>query len=55
MVRHGPDTSYLLLLNHGAEAVSVALPAPAVDLLGDRERTVGTVSLAPGGVAVLRR
>ncbi|MFE9654932.1 beta-galactosidase [Micromonospora sp. NPDC006431] len=55
VLRHGPDTSYLLLLNHGAEAATVALPAPAIDLLGDRERTVGAVSLAPGGVAVLRR
>ncbi|MEU0152086.1 beta-galactosidase [Micromonospora fulviviridis] len=54
-VRHGPDRSYLLLLNHGAKAVTVALPAPAVDLLGDRERSVGAVSLAPRGVAVLRR
>ncbi|MFG2053432.1 beta-galactosidase [Micromonospora sp. NPDC048930] len=55
VVRHGPDRSYLLLLNHGAESVTVALPAPAVDLLGNRERAVEAVSLAPRGVAVLRR
>ncbi|MFU8854499.1 beta-galactosidase [Micromonospora sp. SL1-18] len=55
VVRHGPDRSYLLLLNHSSEVVTVALPAPAVDLLGDRERAVAAVSLAPRGVAVLRR
>ncbi|MEN3613795.1 beta-galactosidase [Plantactinospora sp. ZYX-F-223] len=54
VVRHGDDRSYLLLLNHGAEPVTVPLPRPAVDLLGDRDRTVDTVTVAPRGVAVLR-
>ncbi|MDW5322320.1 Beta-galactosidase C-terminal domain [Plantactinospora sp. KLBMP9567] len=54
VVRHGDDRSYLLLLNHGAEPVTVPLPRPAVDLLGERDRTVDTVTVAPRGVAVLR-
>ncbi|MGK5674291.1 beta-galactosidase [Micromonospora sp. URMC 106] len=55
VVRHGPDRSYLLLLNHSAETATVALPAPAVDLLGGRTRAADAVTLAPRGVAVLRR
>ncbi|MEV4754740.1 beta-galactosidase [Micromonospora sp. NPDC049559] len=54
VVRSGPDRSYLLLLNHGAETATVALPAPAVDLLADPDRPVEAVSLAPRAVAVLR-
>ncbi|WP_198940164.1 beta-galactosidase [Micromonospora sp. CB01531] len=52
--RHGTDRSYLLLLNHGATEATVALPEPAVDLLGDGQHPVDAVTLAPRGVAVLR-
>jgi beta-galactosidase len=54
VVRHGADRAYLFLLNHGAEAVTVPVPTPAVNLLGDRERPVTEVTLPPRGVAVLR-
>ena len=54
VVRHGADRSYLLLLNHGAESVTVSLPEPVVNLLGDRERPIDVVSVPPRGVAVLR-
>ncbi|WP_328608407.1 beta-galactosidase [Amycolatopsis sp. NBC_00345] len=48
-------SAYLFLLNHGAEAVTVPLPEPARDLLTDPGRLVGSVPLAPRGVAVLTR
>ncbi|MGS2616423.1 beta-galactosidase [Micromonospora sp. LZ34] len=52
--RHGPDRSYLFLLNHGGVEVTVPLPTPAVDLLGGGDRPIDLVTLAPRGVAVLR-
>jgi beta-galactosidase len=52
--RHGADRSYLILLNHGTGPVSVALPAPSVDLLSDRSRSLDRVLLASRAVAVLR-
>jgi beta-galactosidase len=54
ILRHGTDHSHLFLLNHGGAPVSVALPAPALDLLGERSRTIDVVALAPRAVAVLR-
>ncbi|MBC6463224.1 beta-galactosidase, partial [Actinomadura sp. HBU206391] len=54
VVRSGAEHSYLFLLNHGGEPASVALATPAVDLLGNRSRTVEAVDLAPLAVAVLR-
>jgi beta-galactosidase len=53
IVRHGEGASYLFLLNHGTTAATVALPGPAVDLLGSAG-PVDAVTLAPRGVAVLR-
>ena len=59
VVRHGDETSYLVLLNHGGEAATVPLPRPMVDLLGDPDRdrdpdrAVDAVTLAPRGVAVM--
>ncbi|WBB64805.1 beta-galactosidase [Micromonospora sp. WMMD812] len=52
--RHGDDRSYLFLLNHGDTQATVALPSPAVDLLGDADRPTERVTLPPRGVAVLR-
>ncbi|MBB4684301.1 beta-galactosidase [Amycolatopsis jiangsuensis] len=52
VVRHG-DADYLFLLNHGTEAVTVALPEPGTDLLADPGRSVTEVALEPYGVAVL--
>ncbi|WP_326834243.1 beta-galactosidase [Amycolatopsis rhabdoformis] len=53
VVRHGVEEQYLFLLNHSENAVTVALPAPAADLLTDPGRPVDEVPLAPRGVAVL--
>ena len=53
IVRHSEHASYLFLLNHGSHAATVALPRPAVDLLGSAD-LVDAVTLAPRGVAVLR-
>jgi beta-galactosidase len=55
VVRHGEHRSYLFLLNHGGKTARVALATAAVDLLADRDREVHEVTLAPRGVAVLRR
>ncbi|MFI5607827.1 beta-galactosidase [Amycolatopsis sp. NPDC051903] len=53
VVRHGAGESYLFLLNHGEEAVTVPLPSPAADLLTDPGRPSDAVQLAPRGVAVV--
>ncbi|HEY2671467.1 MAG TPA: beta-galactosidase [Rugosimonospora sp.] len=55
VIRHGADQAYLFLLNHGSEPARVVLPAPAVDLLGERPDAVDRVALPPRGVAVLRQ
>jgi beta-galactosidase len=49
--RRGDAAAYLFLLNHGAEAATVA--ASGVDLLTGRQHD-GAVELPAGGVAVLR-
>ncbi|SFW84415.1 beta-galactosidase [Amycolatopsis australiensis] len=54
VVRHGAESAYLILLNHGTEPVTVDLPSAAPDLLTDPSRPVGAVRLAPRGVAVLK-
>ncbi|MGP8301306.1 beta-galactosidase [Streptomyces inhibens] len=54
-VREGADERYVFLLNHGAEAVEVDLPAPMRDALAaqDAAGATGRVALAARGVAVL--
>ena len=52
--RHGDDGSYLLLLNHGPDPVTVTLPAPRIDLLAETRRPIDSVTLPRRGVAVLR-
>jgi beta-galactosidase len=54
VVRHGEESAYLLLLNHGTAPVTVDLPRAAPDLLGDPSRPLHEVRLAPRGVAVLK-
>ncbi|WP_439379504.1 beta-galactosidase [Amycolatopsis lexingtonensis] len=54
VVRHGAESAYLFLLNHGTEPVIVDLPHAAPDLLTDPSRPVREVRLAPRGVAVLK-
>lgn len=54
VVRHGEESAYLILLNHGTEPVTVDLPHSAPDLLTDPLRPVREVRLAPRGVAVLK-
>ncbi|REK88525.1 beta-galactosidase [Streptomyces inhibens] len=54
-VREGAGERYVFLLNHGAEAVEVDLPAPMRDALAakDAAGATGRVALAARGVAVL--
>ena len=54
VVRHGEESAYLILLNHGTEPVTVDLPHAAPDLLTDPSRPLREVRLAPRGVAVLK-
>jgi beta-galactosidase GanA len=50
--REHAERRFLFLLNHGAEAAEVPLPAGCRSLL-DGGRELGQVTLEPGGVAVL--
>lgn len=52
-IRRGPDSAYLLLLNHGTAPATVALPAPATSVL-PRGGETDSLILDPNGVAVLR-
>ncbi|MGA6161740.1 beta-galactosidase [Amycolatopsis magusensis] len=55
VVRRGTEHDYLIVLNHNTSDVTVPLPAPAPDLLGDPEVALDEVVLGSRGVAVLRR
>lgn len=50
--RHGEEADYLFLIDHTGQGAEVACPA-GVDLLTGKPVT-GSVTLAPGGVAVVR-
>ncbi|WP_396653389.1 beta-galactosidase trimerization domain-containing protein [Microbacterium sp. WCS2018Hpa-23] len=54
--RHGPEVSYLFLLNHGQRVVEIDLPRNATDLLaGGAVRAAGdTLNLEAAAVAVLK-
>lgn len=54
-VQAGVRGEHVILLNHGADAVTVPLAQPATDVLADGHPTVREVPLPPRGVAVLRR
>jgi beta-galactosidase len=53
--RDGPSASYLFLLNHGTEAVTVPLPEPAAAVFGDGDVDDVSVRLPARGVSVLRQ
>ncbi|NEA98951.1 beta-galactosidase [Streptomyces sp. SID13726] len=50
--RNGSDADYLFLIDHGGSGAEV--PADGVDLLTGKE-VIGSVSVPPGGVAVVRQ
>jgi beta-galactosidase len=52
--RDGPQASYLFLLNHNTEAVTVPLPGPATAVFGDGDLDGPAVRLPAHGVSVLR-
>jgi beta-galactosidase len=52
--RDGPDASYLFLLNHGTEEVTVPLPEPVTAVFGDGDVDKLRVRLPARGVSVLR-
>jgi beta-galactosidase len=52
--RDGPDASYLFLLNHGTEPVTVPLPGPVTAVFGDGEVDDASVRLGGRGVSVVR-
>jgi beta-galactosidase len=53
MTREGDGRSIVILVNHGREARTVALPEAMTDVLADRR--VSSVTLAGEGVAVLQK
>ncbi|UJW29459.1 beta-galactosidase [Saccharothrix sp. AJ9571] len=55
VVRRGTGHDYLIVLNHNTTDVTVPLPAPAPDLLGDPGVALDEVVLGSRGVAVVRR
>lgn len=55
--RHGPEGSYLFLLNHGQHSAEITVPPGAAELLSGRVAVVAgdTLTLEPAAVAVLKR
>ncbi|MFF4394635.1 beta-galactosidase [Streptomyces sp. NPDC001480] len=51
--RRGTDADYVFLIDHSGRGAEIAVPAGAVELLTGKE-TTGSVTLAPGDVAVVR-
>lgn len=52
--RRGSDADYLFLIDHGGTGAEVAVAAGAVELLTGRPAAHGSVTVPPGGVAVVR-
>ncbi|MET7573799.1 beta-galactosidase [Streptomyces sp. NPDC005492] len=54
VVRRGTDADYLFLIDHGGRGAEVPVAAGAVELLTGERELGGSVSVPPGGVAVVR-
>ncbi|MFF3334666.1 beta-galactosidase [Streptomyces sp. NPDC002888] len=53
-LRRGRDADYLFLIDHRGKGAEVPVAADAVELLTGRPLTDGSVTVPPGGVAVVR-
>ncbi|MEW2404535.1 beta-galactosidase [Streptomyces sp. NPDC046862] len=54
VLRRGPDADYLFLIDHGGEGAEVEVAADATELLSGKPVEGGSVTVAPGDVAVVR-
>ncbi|WP_427922289.1 beta-galactosidase [Streptomyces sp. cg40] len=54
VLRRGADADYLFLIDHAGEGAEVPVAADAVELLTGERVSGGSVSVPPGGVAVVR-
>lgn len=52
--RRGAEADYLFLIDHAGSGAEIAVGAGAVELLGGKPVLGGSVSVPPGGVAVVR-
>ena len=53
-LRRGEDADYLFLIDHTGQGAEVPVAPESIDLLTGKPLTGGMVTVAPGGVAVVR-